>query len=296
MPTEKLLYITVLVALFAVVALAIFHQFKENTLSSQYDALMSDYIFLKNRLVNAQRDNDELQAVASAYQAENNLLRTSTEEALAQANSGLKSAVEVLEARTTIENRLRNEFVVKRLNNGDLTLKINKYSFQKIQSQPRPQIPAEFKNLIYDALNDPHTLNVLDSLLRQLKQSSNLGPNWVYDIVDVVQALYYQDDEATGLFEYPKHPIETLYDENGDCEDTSLLLATLLIMAGYDTVLFEFDNHMAVGVKCDLDTFKTAWSVNHDETTYCYLETTSKFEIGVLPKDLQNKKVLVHTI
>jgi hypothetical protein len=44
-----------------------------------------------------------------------------------------------------------------------------------------------------------------------------------------VQSLPYTSDLATsGYDEYPRFPLETLADNGGDCEDTSILYATLI--------------------------------------------------------------------
>ena len=48
--------------------------------------------------------------------------------------------------------------------------------------------------------------------------------------------------------EYPRYPIETLVDNEGDCEDTAILTASLLNLMGYDAVLLDVPEHMAVGI------------------------------------------------
>ena len=37
-------------------------------------------------------------------------------------------------------------------------------------------------------------------------------------------------------FDHPKHPIETLWDNGGDCEDSSALYASIMESLGYETV------------------------------------------------------------
>ncbi|MFP4170194.1 MAG: zinc-ribbon domain-containing protein [Methanomassiliicoccales archaeon] len=103
-----------------------------------------------------------------------------------------------------------------------------------------------------------------------------------------VQGLKYTSDSVTtGYDEYPRYPIETLVDEGGDCEDTSILFATLLQAEpiGVDALLLllpsDRPEHMAVGVACD-----QPFSANYefDGTAYCYCETTQPgWEVGEIP-------------
>ena len=62
---------------------------------------------------------------------------------------------------------------------------------------------------------------------------------------------YTSDNETTPFNEYPKFPIETLVDEGGDCEDTSILLASLLKTLGYHVILVIIPDikHCLVGIE-----------------------------------------------
>jgi hypothetical protein len=86
--------------------------------------------------------------------------------------------------------------------------------------------------------------------------------------------------------EYPRYPLETLWDGVGDCEDSSILAAAILDATGYDTVLLQFGNHMAVGVaETKSDEFSGDGYI-YNEKKYYYLETTGAgYEVGVLPKE-----------
>lgn len=68
------------------------------------------------------------------------------------------------------------------------------------------------------------------------------------------QFHYAYDRDTTGQDEYPRYPIEMLWDEVGDCECHAILGAALLKCLGFDVVLFAVDfsdtnvGHIAVGV------------------------------------------------
>ena len=48
--------------------------------------------------------------------------------------------------------------------------------------------------------------------------------------------------------EYPKYPIETIDEGSGDCEDKSILFASIMYLNGYDVSLVRFKDHMTVVV------------------------------------------------
>ncbi len=77
------------------------------------------------------------------------------------------------------------------------------------------------------------------------------GSEIVEMAIAFVQQLEYTTDEVNnGFSDYPQYPLETLYLRSGDCQDSSILLASLLEKMGYGTVLLLMpdDRHMAVGL------------------------------------------------
>lgn len=71
------------------------------------------------------------------------------------------------------------------------------------------------------------------------------------EIVKFVQDVieYQYDSETTGQEEYPRYPIETLYERQGDCKDTSILMAALLKELGYEVGLLYLPGHAAVAIR-----------------------------------------------
>lgn len=117
-----------------------------------------------------------------------------------------------------------------------------------------------------------------------------------YFIASFVQNLpYTADDVTTGYDEYPRFPYETLYDNGGDCEDTSILASAMLHELRYDVALLHFPGHMAVGFACRPAPGQTFY--RHDGTRYCYLETTvDDWGVGVVPPSMQGAPVTVKPI
>jgi len=117
-------------------------------------------------------------------------------------------------------------------------------------------------------------------------------------VLSFVQSLEYTSDKVTtGYDEYPRFPLETLADKGGDCEDTSILFATLIILLEYDAVLFlipgttDDPGHMAVGVAGE---GLTGSHTTHDEKQYYYAETTgADWKIGEIPREHKNAVIQV---
>lgn len=102
-------------------------------------------------------------------------------------------------------------------------------------------------------------------------------------VITFVQSLLYTVDSVTTSFdEYPRYPLETLIDNGGDCEDTSILTASLLKSMNYDIILIAPPGHMALGV--NIDACGSSW--RYEGERYYYLETTGEgWEIGEYPDD-----------
>lgn len=117
-------------------------------------------------------------------------------------------------------------------------------------------------------------------------------------VLAFVQSLPYTSDSVTtGNDEYPRFPLETLVDDGGDCEDTSILFATLTLIMGYGTVYINPTDHYAVGILGN--TLRgTYWThPENSNNTYYYCETTgNNFKIGQLPDEFQGKKAFIYDI
>ena len=109
----------------------------------------------------------------------------------------------------------------------------------------------------------------------------------------MVQSIPYLLDEAsTGQAEYPKYPVETLYDFAGDCEDSSILAAAVLKSLGYDTVLLHLPGHIALGI-AGAEGIQGSF-IRHQGRKYFYCETTGRgWQIGELPSGMADEPVSV---
>ncbi len=117
-------------------------------------------------------------------------------------------------------------------------------------------------------------------------------------VLAFVQSLPYTSDSVTtGNDEYPRFPIETLVDDGGDCEDTSILFATLTLSMGFGTVYLNPTGHYAVGILGN-NLRGTYWThPENSNNTYYYCETTGdNFKIGQLPDEFLGQKAFIYDI
>ncbi len=116
-------------------------------------------------------------------------------------------------------------------------------------------------------------------------------------VIDFVQNLpYVTDDVSRGYDDYPKFPTETLVDADGDCEDTAILLASILQAEpfNYDMILIEPPGHMAAGVYGE-DLNGIYYEL--DGRDYYYIETTGTgWGVGDMPEQYEGERASLYQV
>ena len=104
---------------------------------------------------------------------------------------------------------------------------------------------------------------------------------------------YIVENIATPYDGIPRYPLETLFEREGDSEDTSILVASLLYRMGYDVALliFEDTKHIAVGIAVLGD---HGSYFDHNGKRYFYQETTQLgWPLGSIPSFFQGSEAQV---
>jgi hypothetical protein len=115
------------------------------------------------------------------------------------------------------------------------------------------------------------------------EQTENLALSFCQEI------LYSYDNLSEGSDEYWRYSVETLYDETGDCEDKSILFASVTEAMGFDSVLLLMPGHMAGGIALDGG---EGTYVDGDGVRYFYCEATGEgWLVGELPPDMEGEQV-----
>lgn len=150
---------------------------------------------------------------------------------------------------------------------------------------PRPPT-QNYSVYVTHPLDDTYIDYLVDEIRKAARQEGFDELETVEFAANFVQSLPYTPDSVTVPYdEYPRYPIETLVDNGGDCEDTSILMASLLNRMGYGVVLIIFPgSHCAAGVLGGEGIYGTYWE--HNGRKYFYLETTNiGWGIGDIPKE-----------
>ncbi len=161
----------------------------------------------------------------------------------------------------------------------------------------RPSSGAYYVSMAKDPRDDTY----IDQMVRgineaALKEGFTEAQKLNFVIAFVQSLPYTVDKEATPYDEYPRYPVQTLFDRGGDCEDTSILVAALLDRMGYDVALLLLKDaqHMAVGVS--LSGNYGSYYENSGKK-YFYLETTGEgWEIGQIPPDITNTRAYIYPL
>ena len=167
------------------------------------------------------------------------------------------------------------------------TTEFKSKDLQDYRSRTRPRT-IDYSIYASDRMDDQY-MRELTGLFRKYAQQYNMTGRETIDFVgSFVQQLPYTSDRVTTPYdEYPRFPLETLYEKGGDCEDTAILAATILKEMGYEVVLIAFKRHMGLGVACS-DCEGSSYEASNRR--YYYLETTGEgWKVGALPSQYEEE-------
>lgn len=155
----------------------------------------------------------------------------------------------------------------------------------------------EFVVEYYSAfIEDPEIDKFLDEFLvpfERIKRIDNLNNEEFLELmITFVQQIPY-DRYAP---EYPRFPIEVIYDETGDCDEKSLLLLGMLSHEGYDVafIIFPDIHHATAGIRINPSgnpSFRVFESP--DKGKYFYIESTIPTYIGLYSEELEQAEAVV---
>lgn len=231
---------------------------------------------------------------------------------------GIVNAFDVFpDGNTTIENRL---FVYEDYENSqryekEIPIPYDRYYYYK--KYKSHTFTSNYSNLLsYTTPNDPVIMHIADMIVDTETKYGSF--NSIESIFEMLRETLYLDDIYTGSAEYPKYPVETLYDRTGDCEDSAFLMASVLkayfdMSGNYEfakVALLKFPEHLAVGIGFNSEAntvfvegltelygyFPYAWW-EKDGYYYYYLETTSKdYLFGEMPAVYQGADTYIYDL
>lgn len=143
-------------------------------------------------------------------------------------------------------------------------------------------VKHDFLKYVTDEKDDAFLNSITESITSTAEKYDMTELEKLNFIISFVQSIPYKEDQNTrGVAEFPRFPIQTLWDGHGDCEDTAILLSSLLNAMGYnDNILISSPNHVAVGLAGDFE----GEYFTYKGKNYYYIETTGEdWMIGEKP-------------
>lgn len=183
-------------------------------------------------------------------------------------------------------------------NNSDyeISIEIPKQKYQWYQDRltfRRPQQLNSNDAMASFVTENDVVISQLASTLEQMALAEGFSEveqmNFVLSFVQHV--VTYRDDNSTaGCEEYWRYPVETLVEERGDCEDSTLLFASITKNLDIETVLLfyvldETNGHLASGIHLMQNI--SGSHVEYNDLRFYYCETTSVgFSVGKKPSEI----------
>jgi len=139
-------------------------------------------------------------------------------------------------------------------------------------------------------VNDPSVVEVASELASMASARGFSQIERANFVLSFVQSIDYSyDNVSAGQNEYWRYPLETLYDQTGDCEDTSILYAAIMEAMDNDAILLLLPGHMATGLSCP---GASGGHYSFESKSYYYCECTGPgWEVGDVPPEMRNVEV-----
>ncbi len=175
------------------------------------------------------------------------------------------------------------------------SLSIAMSSYEKYRAVDREKIRHNYAEYVKRKSDDKFMASVANSMKKAADEKGYTKLELANLIISFVQSLdYIYDKTSTGYDDYAKYPIETLYDRGGDCEDTSILLVSILRELGYNVVLLDLPSHVAVGIQISGVSGTYYFNTKKQDIKYYYVETTGEgWKIGQVPPKHKGESVKI---
>ncbi|HEY3418935.1 MAG TPA: hypothetical protein VGK23_00090 [Methanomassiliicoccales archaeon] len=162
------------------------------------------------------------------------------------------------------------------------------YSYRNNGADRSPQYESQMSAFVTS--DDPVVVDLAQKL-KAIAAGKGFDQRQTEDLVlSFCQGIQYSyDNISEGPDEYWRYSVETLYDETGDCEDKSILFASVTEAMGFDSVLLLMTGHMAGGIALPGG---DGTYVQSGGISYFYCETTGEgWAVGELPPDMEGEQV-----
>jgi hypothetical protein len=267
---------------------------------SKYDTLVQDYETSQTNLTSAQREYDLLQSEMTTLQKEWETAKAALEAEIASKSATISKAQQdiaelqqdIADLQVKLDAALNTEIkqafafsFQSKTFTWELSIPLKTFLYYK--DQPRITDTSKYTKMVTDNYAD----SLLNKLILQIKDAVlryNFNKSDQIDLVGAfVHSLIFANNDVTTPYDnYPRYPIETLFDQTADSEDTSILTAALLYRLDYSLVFFVFTEpkHAALGIYIPAAMGSDGWE--YQAKRYIYLETTGDtWTLGHAPSE-----------
>lgn len=147
-----------------------------------------------------------------------------------------------------------------------------------------------------DAVEGEFSKQVAATLAEALDTASIESPADRIDAVaEFVRSVEYVTDKAgTGKTEYPKYVVETLVENEGDCEDFANVLGGVYSAPSFDLdpMLVIFPGHVGIGLDPEAVGPEVEEVTTAGEREFVYVDSTHSVDVGVVPEELRSREVI----
>ncbi len=190
------------------------------------------------------------------------------------------------------QNYEQQYFLVKGQTTYQLTLSATPSLYDYYQQKNHQLIKGDFASFV-----TPYSLALIAADIRAVFSEEE---EFVNAILMLVHQIPYEAVEEA------RYPVETIVENNGDCDLLSYVAASLIISQNLDAVLFyyEQESHMNIGVNLPnppRDSRTTISYVDFESTRYYVAECTGEdwqqgWRVGESPPELEGAQVTVVTL
>lgn len=271
---------------------------------SKYDTLMQDYNTSQTNLTSAQREYDLLKAEMESLQKEWETAKANLDAEIATNQNTIASLsqdIATLQAKleATLDTEIRQVYAFTYLNKDykwELSIPLRTYLHYK--EIARIGDTSKYNEMIMDDYAESQIYQIIKEINDAVLEY-NLNKSDTINLVGTfVQSLVFANNDVTTPYDdYPRYPIETLFDQSADCEDTTILAAALLYRLEFNEVIFVFTEkpHVAVGVYNPATIGLDGWE--YQGKRYIYLETTGDaWTLGHAPNVYQTLQPQIYLI
>jgi len=119
--------------------------------------------------------------------------------------------------------------------------------------------------------------------------------NLILSFVHEQNIKYSSDEDSTGYLEYSRFPLETVYDQTGDCDCKTILAIALFKKLGFRVAFALMPGHAALAISTESIPFFSNFIMNGTGWFYCE-STGDNWKPGQLPESFDKNLIKVKEI